>query len=99
MFNGVRNDTTHQVKDYSRRSYGALNEVMHFLHTGRLSAYFDADPKKLKPEDIQVHVNILNELDNDEFDAAKYYQLTCPEAFYFELDRARERYAPYMQKK
>ena len=99
LFNSIRNDPTHQVNDYSGLSYGAVNEVMHFLHTGCLSAYFDADPEKLKPREIQARVNILNELYSEDFDTAGYYQLTCPKNFYSEIVRARERYAPVMKKK
>ena len=56
MFNSVRNDFTHRVTDTSGLSLGALNEVFHFMQWGRLSAYFHADPEKLKPEERQARL-------------------------------------------
>ena len=93
MFNSVRNDTTNRVNDYSGLSYGALNEVIHFVQSGRLSAYFYADPGKLDEKEREARIRILQELDH--LDVAEYYQLICPGNFYDELDQARKLYAPY----
>ena len=74
-----------QVHDFSDLSFDALEVVMEFIQTGRLPSYFDPDPKKPDNGERTKRINILKEL--KEYDAAKYYQLTCPWNFYFVLDR------------
>ena len=82
-------DSSGQVKDYTKRSFPAMTEVIHYLYFFRLSPWLEVPSTTLNEKQKKARIDVLEELEG----APEYYNLLFPKQFYKQLDNAIKRYS------